>query len=568
MHNTYDCLIIGHNETNFDEYVDIIKSQGEKHPSYKDVALSFIKNDDRIYTAMDVINEIRKNEGKEGDFNNYNFLWPVVSYLGNYLTKHGHSFDYINLFQEQKTQLAEKLKNNRYRLIVVTTTLYVSPLPIMEVINFVKAISNDPIVVGGPFLQNKLELYTSEDLQALLLNIGADYYIYSCEGEQALINLLNAKDIDRVPNVFYKKDDRIIINEIEKEYNDIEHLELDYELFTKKRSFNAYNLRTSKSCPFRCSYCSFPSRAGKYAYMTPDKVIEEIKKLGQDQFVTFIDDTFNVPNKRFKEILTKMIDNSITINWNSYIRSDFIDEELIILMKKSGCQGVFIGVESGSDHMLENMNKTARIKNHKKAIELFRKHNIITYASFIIGFTGETAETIQETINFIKEVRPDFFRAQLWFADKSTPIFKRRDEFGITGEGFLWEHNTMTASEATKHIDDIFLSIDESIWMPQNGFEFWSVMFLLNKGYHITGIKNYLRYFNNLIRKKLIKGVDNVLTTDHIDAMAHLLNETKDTNEITQLFDTFKFYTKKEPQKKSKALSGAGAVRKKFNFGV
>jgi radical SAM superfamily enzyme YgiQ (UPF0313 family) len=91
-------------------------------------------------------------------------------------------------------------------------------------------------------------------------------------------------------------------------------------------------------------------------------------------------------------------------------------------MGKAGCEGVFLGVESGSDQMLERMNKTARRADYMKSIPLLRQAGISTYASLIVGFPGETLETVQETMSFVEEARPDFFRAQLWYCDPLTPI--------------------------------------------------------------------------------------------------------------------------------------------------
>ncbi|PYX77907.1 MAG: PhpK family radical SAM P-methyltransferase, partial [Acidobacteria bacterium] len=161
-----------------------------------------------------------------------------------------------------------------------------------------------------------------------------------------------------------------------------------------------------------------------------------LRELGNVTTLTFIDDTFNVPKARFKEILRMMIRNKYEFKWNCLYRSDHGDEEAIELMGRAGCEGVFLGVESGSDRMLEKMNKSARRKDYLKAIPLLRNAGISTYASLIIGFPGETYDTVQETISLVEEAQPEYFRAQLWYCDPVTPIWKKREEFGIRGSGF------------------------------------------------------------------------------------------------------------------------------------
>ena len=91
--------------------------------------------------------------------------------------------------------------------------------------------------------------------------------------------------------------------------------------------------------------------------------------LGNIQNVVFIDDTFNVPLPRFKDICRLMIRKNYRFNWFSYFRCSNSDEEAIDLMARSGCKGVFLGIESGSPHILQAMNKAATIEKYADGIE-------------------------------------------------------------------------------------------------------------------------------------------------------------------------------------------------------
>jgi anaerobic magnesium-protoporphyrin IX monomethyl ester cyclase len=185
---------------------------------------------------------------------------------------------------------------------------------------------------------------------------------------------------------------------------------VDYKLFPDA-AFNWFvTTRTAKSCPFSCSFCDFPQRSGKYTYLDFEHVEQEmnnIAKIPSVTTVTFIDDTFNVPKVRFREFCQLLIDKAYGLRWNCYYRSDHGDRATIELMKRAGCEGVFLGVESGSDEQLKRMNKTARRKNYLSAISDFRDVGIATYASVIIGFPGETAATVAETESLLTEARPD-----------------------------------------------------------------------------------------------------------------------------------------------------------------
>ena len=130
---------------------------------------------------------------------------------------------------------------------------------------------------------------------------------------------------------------------------------------------------------------------------------------------------------------------------------------------------------------------------------MLRKREIMTFASLIFGFPGETAETIGETINFIRSAEPDYYRIQLWYCEPGTPIELQREKYGINGEGFLWSHHTMDSLEAMDHIEKAFLTIKESTWLPQWSFDFWTIPYLLGKGLSLSQFKEIMTWAQKLL---------------------------------------------------------------------
>jgi hypothetical protein len=106
---------------------------------------------------------------------------------------------------------------------------------------------------------------------------------------------------------------------------------------------------------------------------------------------------------------------------------------------------------------------------------------------------------VQETIDLIEDTRPDTYRAQIWYCDVSTPIWKRRDEVGLRGAQFDWVHDTMDTATAADIVDDMFFSVRNSIWLPQHGFESNSLFYLQRKGMPLAQIKRFLRHFNEAV---------------------------------------------------------------------
>jgi radical SAM PhpK family P-methyltransferase len=509
-----DCLILGFNDTSFEEYVKMLRSMGTDSGAYRDLNLAFINYDNKPQRSMDILNHFYFEEsvGKYKPFHNGDFLWPVITYLGTYLSRRGFDFDYINLPHVERDRLDEKLKRKDLLTIAITTTLYVSPQPILDLISFIKQ-RNDTakIIVGGPYVSNQAKMTDGLSLQQMFRYLGADIYVLSTEGELALVNILKAlktgSGLDQVENIAYNDGRRFVFTERSTESNPLEENMVDYTLFPKEEIDQFVTLRTAKSCPFACAFCGFPQRAGKYTYTGVDLVEQElnsIRDLGSVTTLTFIDDTFNVPKGRFKDILRMMIKNRYGFKWNSYLRSDHADEEAIELMGEAGCEGVFLGVESGSDIMLEKMNKSSRRKDYLRVIPQLRDAGISQYTSIIVGFPGETYETVQETISFLEEAAPTFFRAQLWYCDPTTPIWNEREKYGVKGSAFNWSHDTMDVKTACDLIDRIFLSVENSTWLPQNGFEQWSTFYLQRKGMGLDRIKAFLTCFNAAVKEKLI----------------------------------------------------------------
>lgn len=532
-----DCLIIGMNEFNYENYIRMIRSLGEEKPPYRDLNLAFVEYEGKAYRCLDLINHFRAADKK---LHNWDFLWPVVMYLGSYLVKRGYSMDYVNHFHLEKEKLKEKLVNNEILAIAITTTLAVIPHPVMEVIQFARQYNpSAKIIVGGPYILNQAfkELYNvkngslenNNQLQDFFNLIGADFYVIGAEGEKALVDLIDAlknnRSLDSINNIAYKKGKEFIITGSANEFNPLEDNMIDYSLFPPG-DFGHYLLtRTTKSCPFRCAFCDFPLKAGKYSYLSPELVEKElnaIEEIGTIKDVSFVDDTFNVPRDRFKKILKIMIRNKYSFKWNSYLRCSHMDEECVQLMKESGCEGVFLGIESGSDTMLKRMDKRTGSDINKKYLRLLKEAGIITHANFIIGFPGETGATIKETIEFIEESKPDFFRAQLWYADPITPVWGRKDELHITGAFFDWSHYTMDSAAACNYLEDLFLNIKNSLWLPQWGFELWSVFYLRHMGMSLEKIKHFIASFNLSIKQKLADKTKKGLTPGMVEELKEI----------------------------------------------
>lgn len=511
-----DCLLIGFHDTDFGDFVSMLEGMGRHTGAYRDVNLAFADVGNGPRRCLDLLNDVLEEAGMppESPYENCDFVFPVVLYLGSYLHRRGYSFDYVSRFHRNRERCRQKLEQNEYRCIVITTTLYVSPHPIMEILEFIRDLGvTTPVVIGGPYLFNQHAAMSEEDMAPLLEYLDADVYVFSSEGEATLVKILDrmreGRDFEGIANIAVAGEDGISFHPLETERNSLEDEPILYELFEPKEIGEFVSTRTAKSCPFSCEFCGFPERAGKYTYTGLDFVereLDALKELGTVSTINFLDDTFNVPKRRFREMLRLMIDRDYGFKWHSFYRSDHGDAETIELMAESGCEGVFLGIESGCDRILEEMNKAARKKHYFEAIAKFQEVGITTYGSFIIGFPGEDQDSVKETWEFIETGGLDYFRAQLFYLDPATPVWRRREELGIEGGGFEWKHPTMDSDEACDIIERMFLEIKEPTWLPQHGFEDWSLYYLRRKGFSPAEVRQWVDGFDQLVRHRINGG--------------------------------------------------------------
>ena len=509
-----DCLLIGHNEMNFPEYETMIRKTGVNSGAYRDLNLVFIHIDGKPYTFADVFNRLFKNASNYKDFGPFgvgDVLHPAIAYLGTYLTRRGYRFDYINAFQWQQVELADKLRQHEVVTVAIITTFYVSVLPILEIVEFVRK-HNDKakIILGGPFVATQLKNEDPTTIDFLFNSIGADIYVNSSQGETTLTQIIAALKTNTslltVPNLYYKKGSKYIKTGVQIENNKLDDNMVDWSLFSGQVGHFA-TLRSVISCPFSCSFCGYPEHAGKYQTISVELLEQEldaIAAMGTVKSIAFVDDTFNVPPRRFEKILKMMIKNQYDFKWHAYYRCQFATDETVAMMKDSGCEGVYLGIESGSQEILDNMNKAVKVAKYKEGISLLNKYNILSHANFMVGFPGETDKTVQESVDLIEEYQPSFFRFQLWYCEPITPIWQQREKYGIKGSHFEWQHNTMDVTTAANIVDELFCTVKNSVWLQQYNLELFGFFRVLHRGMTLAQLTQFMQVFNEAIKDKLL----------------------------------------------------------------
>jgi radical SAM PhpK family P-methyltransferase len=526
-----DCLFIGHYEMECETHIQQLKMSPSDINFRGEFNQSFVYYNNKAYYGSDLLNLFSGSSAAKGNgafFDIWRWVSLTIAYLGSYLHRRGYSFDYVNSFNHGKQELARKLEQENIRVIAITTTYYVSYFPMLEIVRFVREHNRTAkIVIGGPFVSNQaFSLESLTVLESLFELIGADIYVNSAQGEATLVKLIDAlkqdTPLDRVNNIYYRNGKGYLSTPVVLENNRLSENPVDWQLFAAARP-GYVNVRTSISCPFKCSFCGFRIRAGNYQGLEVEQIEEELNRLNTIetmQTVHFIDDTINTPAEKFKRFLGMLLKNKYRFKWLSWLRCHNVDREMVEMMKESGCIGVFIGFESGNNRILENMNKGITIDKYFKGISLLKEYGILMYGSFIIGFPGETEETAADTVRFIEESKIDFFGAKVWFLEPFSSIMKEKEKYRITGSQYDWSHNTMNSKQACDIREQAFLNIKNSIPLPEHQFHFFSILHLVSMGMKPGTLKSFIKSFNRGVRDRIL-GIGQNIRSDIAAELKH-----------------------------------------------
>ena len=171
-------------------------------------------------------------------------------------------------------------------------------------------------------------------------------------------------------------------------------------------------VKVARGCPFHCFFClATPVSGAKVRRRSVENIVEELKECVEKYNITnfvFWSDIFNLDKNWTMALCQAIIDSGLKITWSANTRADTADDEMAKMMYKSGCRLVSIGVESGSQYMLEKMGKKITLDDVRRTVKAFKDAKIRIYNYFVIGLPWESEETVEETIRFAIELDSDF----------------------------------------------------------------------------------------------------------------------------------------------------------------
>lgn len=373
-----------------------------------------------------------------------NIFQPLgIAYIGAMLKKNNinvkiidalaEGFDIETIIDQRRIiglkyqTIKDKIKKYNPKIVGITTPFSFQAQEAHQMAKIVKSVNKKIIVVTGG-------THATIEPKEMLDDKNIDYVVRG-EGEYDFLkfvnNIKNKKSVKKINGLSYiNSKNKIIHNPKSFPITNLDNLPLVARnllpmnkyftaskkgrviegllLFGQKRT----SLITSRGCPFTCTFCSVNLTMTRcWRGRSPLNVVKEINncvKKYQIKYFDILDDNFTLDPNRAKEICRLIINQKIKIKWSTPngIRADRLDDELVYLMKKSGCIQVKVAPESGNKKILTDViKKKLDLKKVESAVQMCKKHNLSIEAFFVIGFPKETEKNIWDTINFGKKLR-------------------------------------------------------------------------------------------------------------------------------------------------------------------
>jgi anaerobic magnesium-protoporphyrin IX monomethyl ester cyclase len=200
------------------------------------------------------------------------------------------------------------------------------------------------------------------------------------------------------------------------------------KLWIERHGYYSMNMVTTRGCPYHCNWCAKPIWGQRYNSRSPQNVAQEMKWLKENfapDHIWFADDIFGLkPNwvERFAELLNE---SDSVIPFKCLKRADLVNEKTALALAKAGCKTVWLGAESGSQKILNAMDKGDKVEDIYQAAQLLRKNKIEVGFFLQFGYPGETWDDVQLTLKMVRECKPDDVGISVSYPLPGTKFFER-----------------------------------------------------------------------------------------------------------------------------------------------
>lgn len=371
-------------------------------------------------------------------------------YAASYMREQGYDVRLFDAMLAESTQAWADYVSYyapRYAVIFEDNFNYLSKMSLLrmrdaafEMIADAKA-QGCMVIVSGADMTDHTEQY---------LRAGADYVIVG-EGEEslgALINHLEGKDdhmLNEVQGIAYLEDGQMIKTMPRPVIRDLDALPfpawelIDHEkyrnIWKKKHGYYSLNMVTTRGCPFHCNWCAKPIWGQRYSVRSASNIVDEmqwLKENFQPDHIWFMDDIMGIQDKWIEDFADILDRRGFHIPFKSLNRVDLLLRgNTIPALARAGAKIVWVGAESGSQKILDAMDKGTKVDEIYRATKLLHSYGVKVAFFLQFGYPGETREDIELTLKMVRDLMPDDIGISVSYPLPGTPFFERvRSELG------------------------------------------------------------------------------------------------------------------------------------------
>jgi radical SAM superfamily enzyme YgiQ (UPF0313 family) len=367
-------------------------------------------------------------------------------YLSSHLRRQGIETEIYDSTFGSPDELAGILEHGDPGVIGVYTNL-LTRINVLAIVKRARA-AGWRVVLGGPEPAN----YAAEYLTA-----GADV-IVAGEGELAFESLLRtAMDSSQwasIPGILFRGPDGSIVrtgpaeliqNLDAQPWPDRDAIGMDRYLDAWRRHHGrgSVSLITARGCPYHCAWCSHSVFGKSHRRRSPHGVVDEIEWIRNrydPEMLWLADDVFTIHHGWIREYAAEMKRRDLCLPFECITRADRLNPEMAATLAELGCFRVWIGSESGSQRILDAMQRGVKVEQVQAAVALLKQHGIQTGMFLMWGYEGEQIDDVEATIEHVKHCRPDVFFTTVAYPIKGTPYYEQVESRLVHIRG--WNHGT------------------------------------------------------------------------------------------------------------------------------
>ncbi|HUT59893.1 MAG TPA: radical SAM protein [Phycisphaerae bacterium] len=423
----------------------------------------------------------------------YRQVYYSALHLWNLLTHHGFEADILNCHDPSDPRRL-RLYAEKPRCVILSTTFMNMEAVRRVVADIREHLPETWIVVGGCYVRHSYLVWQKQHqphysnpavrntyfFTSEIPILGVDAWIYDDHGEEALLGtmerLRTGSRPGDLPNTAVPappgSGQRWHFNAAIPESFSMDRHAIHWSAVPRRLLSSVVPFSITYGCPFHCRFCNFSQK--KLSQKSMDVIFQELRELATHNVVErvwFTDDNFLITPQRVEEFCERFLRERFPFSWMSFIRASSITQRSAELLKSSNACLLILGLESGSQQVLHNMGKKDSVDNYVLAMKALMENDLDTEISFIFGYPGETADTVQETIDFLNQcpARPaqvNYLYLFKFSLMPLSPIFEEslRSRWGLQGAYTDWRHRTMSSDQVEGFMRQVAMAARSTVF--------------------------------------------------------------------------------------------------------